>query len=191
MIKRKAIFVALTLFLFSSVITVSTASAQKKEFTAIASHLTSNYQAKKVNIPFMFLARFAVSIVRPTGVKSFNVTLFKDLKFSKESIDVEMQHAMRQSFGAEWSSVFHVRSRDGQQAYVYMREQGKNIQLAVVTVDKEQAAVIRATFSPEKLADFINDPKIFGISLRDSEDHDQDQDPVKSVDNSRSDADQS
>ena len=28
---------------------------------------------------------------------------------------------------------------------------------------------VRATFNPEKLADFINDPKIFGISLNDNE----------------------
>jgi hypothetical protein len=28
---------------------------------------------------------------------------------------------------------------------------------------------VRARFSPEKLADFINDPKIFGISLNDEE----------------------
>ncbi|MEJ7701743.1 MAG: hypothetical protein WKF71_19175 [Pyrinomonadaceae bacterium] len=34
---------------------------------------------------------------------------------------------------------------------------------------KQQAAVIRATFNPEKLADFINNPKIFGISLDNKE----------------------
>jgi hypothetical protein len=48
-----------------------------------------------------------------------------------------------------------------------MREAGNCVKLTLVTIDKEQAAVIRATFSPDRLADFINDPKIFGISLRD------------------------
>ena len=49
-----------------------------------------------------------------------------------------------------------------------MRESGKNVKITLVTIDKKDAAVIRATFSPERLADFINDPKIFGISLNDN-----------------------
>ena len=56
----------------------------------------------------------------------------------------------------------------------------------MVTIDKEGAAIIRATFSPEGLANFINNPKIFGISLKDGEskngepakpDADKDNDP--------------
>jgi uncharacterized protein (UPF0128 family) len=79
-----------------------------------------------------------------------------------------MQAAMRISFSADWSPILRVRSRNGEQVYMYMREAGKSVKLAVVTIDKEQAAVIRATFSPDKLAEFINNPKIFGISLDDN-----------------------
>lgn len=172
--KRKTIIAVIAVLLLSFAVSVPTATAKPNEFDAIANHLKSKYHARKVSIPFMFLARFAVKVVRPAGVKSFNVTLFNDLKFSRESVDIEMQQAMRQSFGPEWSSVFHIRSRDGQQAYMYLREDGKNVKLAVVTIDKQNAAVIRATFSPEKLAEFINDPKIFGISLRDDEDKNKD-----------------
>jgi uncharacterized protein (UPF0128 family) len=50
---------------------------------------------------------------------------------------------------------------------MYMREDGRNVKVALVTIEKENAAVIRATFSPERLAEFMNDPKIFGISLDD------------------------
>ena len=50
---------------------------------------------------------------------------------------------------------------------MYMREDGKNVRMMLVTIENNEAAVIRAKFNPEKLADFINDPKIFGISLND------------------------
>lgn len=167
--ENRLLRVGLLLIAFS-IAAPATVAAKPNEFDTIARHLKSKYNAKKVHIPFMWLARAAVRVVRPAGVKSFNVTLFEDLKISMETVDSEMQAAMRNTFGPEWSSVFHVRSREGQQAYMYMREDGRNVKLAVVTIEKQQAAVIRATFSPDKLAQFINDPKIFGISLKDGDD---------------------
>ena len=143
------------------------AEAKPSEYSQIVRHLKTKYRAKKVKIPFLFLARFAVGVVRPAGVKSFGVTMFKDLKFASESLDAEMQAAMRGSFGPEWSPAFRVRSREGQQAYMYMREDGRNVRIALVTIDKEQAAIIRAVFSPDRLSDFINDPKVLGIRLGD------------------------
>ena len=168
MLKRKRTFIAslLVLFVFT-VLTPVAADAKPSEYEAIVRHLKTKYRAKKVKIPFMFLARFAVSVVRPAGVKSFSVTLFEDLKFSRETVDKEMQAVLRRSFDAEWSPIFRARSADGQQAYMYMREAGKSVRIALVTIDKQNAAVIRATFSPERLAEFVNDPKIFGISLSD------------------------
>ena len=162
--KKILILSALAIFVLGGTLP---GSAKPSEYDLIVRHLKSKYRAKKVKIPFMFLARFAVGVVRPAGVKSFGVTLFKDLQFSYEELDREMQSAMRMSFGPEWSPALRIRSRDGQQAYMYMREDGKNVRIALVTIDKQQAAIIRATFSPERLADFINNPKILGIPLKD------------------------
>jgi hypothetical protein len=166
MFTNKKLLIVLTLSLLAFVFTAS-AAAKPNEYDAIVHHLQTKYQAKKVSIPFMWLARFGVKIVRPAGFKSFNVTLFQDLKFSRDKLDLEMQEAMKNSFSPEWGSILHVRSRDGQQVYMYMKDAGSNVKLTVVTIDKEQAAVIRATFDADKLAEFINNPKIFGISLDD------------------------
>ena len=164
---RKSLLSAVCVLLVALTLSPSIANAKTSEYEKIVKHLKTNYRAKKVRIPFMWLAKFAVKVVRPAGVKSFNVTLFQDLKFSRETLDLEMRNALESSFGPEWSPVFRVRSRGGQNAYMYLREDGKNIKITVVTVETNQAAVIRATFSPEKLADFINEPSIFGISLSD------------------------
>ena len=167
---RKYLVLTSLLFVLSMSLAVPNAAAappaRPGEYASIVKHLKSKYRAKKVKIPFMWFARFAVSIVKPAGVKSFNVTLFEDLQLSRENLDSEMQAAMKRSFaGGEWSSILRARSADGQQAYMYMRESGKNVKIALVTIDKKNAAVIRATFSPERLAEFMNDPKVFGISL--------------------------
>jgi hypothetical protein len=144
---------------------VPVSNAKPSEYDMIVRHLKTNYKAKKIKIPGMFLARFVVSMVRPAGVKSFSVTLFEDLKFSRENLDKEMQSALRNSFTGEWRSILRARTAEGQQAYMYMREEGKNVKIALVTIDKKNAAVIRATFSPERLVEFVNDPTIFGINL--------------------------
>ena len=159
------IAVFLSSVIFASV--YSTPARTPREYKAIVSHLKTNYKAKKVNLLFMWAARAIVSIAKPAGVKSFSLTVFRDLKFTRESVDSEMQAAMRKSYGPEWNQVFHVRSREGQQVYLYLREADKDVKVVIVTIDKENAAVVRATFSPDKVADFINDPKLFGVSLND------------------------
>ncbi len=168
MLRRKNIFIWLTFLTLAITFAVPPANAKGGEYKAVVKHLKTKYQAKKVKIPFVWLARFAVSVVRPAGVKSFSVTIFEDLKFSRETLDEEMQTAMRNSFSADWSPILRVRSRTGEQVYMYMREAGKSVKLAVVTIDKKQAAVVRATINPDKLAEFINNPKIFGITLDDN-----------------------
>ena len=169
MLTNKRTFMLAVALLLTVLVTVNEIQAKPNEFEIIGKHLKTNYKAKKVSIPFMWLARAAVKFVRPAGVKSFNITVYENLKFSPQTLDKEMREAMRNSFGPEWSSILNIRSRDGEQVYMNMREDGKNIMIALVTIDGEDAAVIRATFSPEKLAEFINNPKIFSISLSDDD----------------------
>ena len=166
---RKNILIA-AVFLFSLfALTATTATAGGKEYEAVAKHLKTKYQAKKVKIQMLWLSRFAVRMVRPAGVKSFSITTFENLKFTRETLDAEMQSALKNSFSADWSPIFRVRSRKGEQAYMYAREDGSSVKVMVVTINEDKATVVRAAFSPEKLADFVNDPKILGISLDDNQ----------------------
>lgn len=166
---RKRLLVSFALLLFVFALTQPTAKAKDGEFDAVVNHLKTKYQAKKIKIPFLWVARFAIKIVRPAGVKSFDITLFEKLQFSRSTLDEEMRAAMHNSLSAEWSPVLRIRSRTGEQVYMYMREAGKDVKIMFVTIDNENAAVIRARFNTDKLAEFINNPKIFGISLSDSD----------------------
>lgn len=167
-VPKKAVVLSF-LFVVFAFAAVPTTNAKKNDYAAIVNHLKTKYQAKKVKIPFMWLAKFAVKVVRPAGVKSFSVTMFEDLRFSRATLDEEMQAAMRNSLDADWSPIFRVRARAGEQVYMYLRESGKDLKIMLVTIDKTQAAVVRATFSPDKLTEFLENPKIFGISLNDTE----------------------
>ncbi len=163
--KNFTLAVVLAAVMFSFVSLPPAAEAKPSEYEQIVNHFKSRYGAKKVKIPMLWLARFAVSVVRPAGVKSFSVTMFEDLKNSPGMLDKELQTVLDLAYAEGWTPAFRVRSRDGQQAYMYMRDAGKDIRITLVTIDKTKAAIIRATFNPEKLVDFANDPKLFGISL--------------------------
>jgi hypothetical protein len=142
-----------------------TARADDVDFDAITNHIKHYYNAKRVSIPFLGLARFFVKIVRPAGVKSFKVAIFENLSFTEGKTDEGLGLVMRKALSAEWQPLVRVRSRDGERLYVYAREAGENIKLMVVTIDRSDAVVAKIKLSPKRLSEFLNDPKILGISI--------------------------
>ena len=142
-----------------------TVRADDPEFDAITKHLKLFYNARRVSIPFLGLANFFVKIVRPAGVKSFKVAIFENLNFTGGKSDSELGKVMRGALSPEWQPLVRVRSRDGEQVYVYGREAGENIKLMVVTIDRSDAVVARVKLSPQRLSEFLNNPKILGISV--------------------------
>ncbi len=165
MLVRKKLIIALTLLLLASGFGSTAVSAKGNEYDAVCNHLKKKYKGKKVNFRFMWLARMAVGIVRPAGVKSFKVTVFRNLDFSRDTLHSEMQTIMRDAFSDDWSPILRVRSRHGEQVYMNMRESGKNVKVLFVKIEKNEAIVVRAKFNPNKLVKFIENPRIFGISL--------------------------
>ena len=141
------------------------ARADDPEFDAITSHLKSHFNARRISIPFLGLANFFVRIVRPAGVKSFKVAIFEDLNVTPGQTGREVSALMRSALSPEWQPLVRVRSRDGEQLYVYAREAGENIKLMVVTIDQTDAVVARVKLSPRRLAEFLQEPKILGISI--------------------------
>lgn len=143
-----------------------TAHASDPEFDAITKHLTLHYNARRVHIPFLGLANFFVKIVRPAGVKSFKVAIFQNLNFAPGTAGSELGLVMRTALSTDWQPLVRVRSRDGQEVYAYAKGEGENLKLMVVTIDHSDAVVARVKVSPQKLSEFLNNPKILGISLR-------------------------
>lgn len=101
MMKRHKLLLTLVLLVSIFTFAAPQANANGREYKAVVKHLKTKYKAKKVKIPFMWLARLAVRVARPAGVKSFSVTLFEDLNFSRATLDAEMQAVLKNSMSAE------------------------------------------------------------------------------------------
>ena len=102
--------------------------------------------------------------MRPAGVKSFKLVVFEDLTMGGDVSG--LGSALGRSLGPEWRPLLRVRASHGtEQTHVYVRDKGNDLKLIVVTIDGDQATVIRAKVSPEALARFARDPKVLGVSL--------------------------
>lgn len=142
------------------------ASAKDSSFDAIAKHLKAQYKAKRRKVPFMGLATFAVKIIHPAGVKSIKLAIFEELDHAPAPGNNELNAIMRNALPPEWKPLVRIRSRDGEQMYVYALDEGKSIKLMVVNIDGTDAVIARIQLNPEKLREFIDNPKILGISVK-------------------------
>lgn len=164
---RKLFLYALILLALFSVGYRRAAAQSNQGFDAITKHLKTRYRAKKRSIPFFGLAKFAVRIVKPAGVKSISLSLFEDLKNTDELPDNELNGLMRNSLSSEWQPLVSVRQRNGDQVYIYAADAGKDIKLAVLVINQREAALARVRVNPDALRKFMDNPQILGISLGD------------------------
>jgi hypothetical protein len=142
------------------------ARAKDPEFDAITKHLKAQYKAKRRKIPFMGLANFAVKIIRPAGVNSIKVAIFEELNHVPAVGNNELSALMRSALSHEWMPLIRIRSRDGEQMYVYARDAGESVKLMVVTIEGSEAVVARVQVNPQRLKEFLDNPKILGISIK-------------------------
>jgi VWFA-related protein len=141
--------------------------AKGKGFKDVVRHIETNYGAKKVRVPFLRLANFAVKMIRPAGVKGFKLAVFEDQDFSARGGADSFDAVMRESYDKDWRPMVQVSSkRDGASyTFIYVKSSGKDVQFALAALGDREAVVLEVKFNPDAAARFLENPKIMGISL--------------------------
>ena len=149
------------------------ALAGDESYSSVVKHIKSNYHAKQQGfLGAMMLARFAVKVIKPAGVKNFKLTLLRDLDYSEAGGPQGGQfHAfIRDKIDRRWTPLVQYSSpREMQWSYVYVTREKEDVKLLIVTLAQRDAVVLQTKFSPEKLVEFMNNPQIMGISLNDDD----------------------
>jgi len=140
-----------------------------ESFSSVVKHLKKNYNAKQQGFfGAMMIARFAVKVIKPAGVKNFKMVYLKDLDFSHgEPPERGHFHAfIRDTIDPRWTPLVQYSSaREHQWSYVYVTRENEDVKLLVVTLQQQNAVVLQTKFSPARLVEFMNNPQIMGISL--------------------------
>ncbi len=146
------------------------AFADDNSFSSVVKHIESQYNGKRQGTyGGVSFARFLVKVIKPAGVKNFKVVYFKTVDFPDGSSrrGMNFHTAVRGRINKEWTPLVQYSSpAERQWTYVYAHFLTNDVKVLVVTLQKEQAFVIQTKFSPEKLIEFMNNPKIMGISLK-------------------------
>ncbi|HKP85902.1 MAG TPA: hypothetical protein VJZ26_07395 [Blastocatellia bacterium] len=149
------------------------ALAGDKSFSQVVKHIKSSYNAKQQGFfGMMMIARLAVKVVKPAGVKNFKVALLRDVDYSRgpRPGQSEFHSFIRGKIDPAWEPLVQFSSpRERQWTYVYALSEKEDIKVLVVTMQQAEAVVVQAKFSPAKLVEFMNDPRIMGISLKHEE----------------------
>jgi VWFA-related protein len=143
------------------------ALAKGKGFKDVVKHIETKYGAKKVRIPMLGLANFAVKLIRPAGVKGFKLAVFEDQNFSARPGASSFDEVMREAYNKDWQPMVQVSSkRNGaSHTFIYVRNAGKDVQFALAVLEDREAVVLEVKFNPDAAARFLENPKIMGISL--------------------------
>jgi hypothetical protein len=145
------------------------ALAGDESFSSVVKHIKSNYHAKQQGFfGAMMLARFAVKIIKPAGVKNFKMALLRDLDYSEAPGPQGGQfHSFIQTrIDSTWTPLVQYSSpREKQWTYVFVAREKEDVKLLVVTLQQKDAVVLQTKFSPERLMEFMNNPQIMGITL--------------------------
>lgn len=148
------------------------ALAGDESFSSVVKHIKSNYHGKQQGFfGAMMVARFAVKMIKPAGVKNFKLVYLKDLDYSEAPSPTTGQfHSFIQSkIDPRWTPLVQYSSpREKQWTYVYITRENDDVKVLVVTLQKQDAVVLQTKFSPAKLVEFMNNPQIMGISLNDN-----------------------
>jgi hypothetical protein len=150
------------------------ALAGDESFSSVVKHIKSNYHAKQQGFfGAMMIARFAVKVIKPAGVKNFKFVYLKDLEYSEDNPTGKQFHSFIQSkIDPRWAPLVQYSSpREKQWTYVYITRENDDVKVLVVTLQKQDAVVLQTKFSPAKLVEFMNNPQIMGISLNNDNRH--------------------
>lgn len=149
-----------------------TKKGDDKSFSTFVNYLKSNYDAKGQNTFGMVnFARFLVKVIKPAGVKNFKVSMLRDLQFTNLKVDDDLGAFIRKNVHADWHPMTQVVSLKNQQyVYVYFMPEKNDVKFLVVAVNQKDAFVVQFKFEPERLAKFIENPEILGISLTGDDD---------------------
>ncbi len=118
--------------------------------------------ARQVHVPFFGLARFVVAVGHPAGASDMKLAIFErgDLETLRFSTLTDS------TVGNSWKPMIRVRERNSESTNIYVRDEGKNLNVLVTSLDGDEATFVQIRLNPRELIKFVDEHGARGASLR-------------------------
>lgn len=146
--KRAGVIGLLAIAMFAFAIPV------RADFKRIVRQIEREGNVRRTWIPFLSIARMAVRLNPVDGVSDFQLAVFDRNPLSVQRLDA----LVRGSVKAGWSPIINVRSRDGEQARIYARAEGNDVNLLIIAREPQETVVVQMRLDPEKFGEMMAEP---------------------------------
>jgi hypothetical protein len=137
----------------------------RADFDDVATAISRKIGVRKTWIPFLGVARFAVWIIRPTGVHDFQLATFE----GGHGVDPrELRAILTAKAGQGFAPLVQVYSRrSNEYSFVFARpgKKANRMELIVLTSEDDETTLVRVDVDGEVLARNLNDPKNVGVRM--------------------------
>ncbi len=132
------------------------ARAGDKEFDQLVGRLQSHYQKAPMGTGFLgFMAR----CFSPNGVSGLRMAIFEDVDSDRKPLGQDFDAFVKQTVGADREPFVRVRSRNGEQVYIYLQPKGSKAELLLIAAEKHDAVVMKMRLDPDKLQEWVTNPE--------------------------------
>lgn len=131
------------------------------DFAEVAKALDRKAGVKRIWIPLLGLARFAVRVIQPEGVNDFQLATFE----GTERVDPrDLQLMMREKLGQGFQPLVQVWSRKSGKkefSFIYARPRPnrEDIEIVILAHDDEDTVLVRVNVDANVLAQQLNEPR--------------------------------
>lgn len=129
------------------------------DFASLARAIDRQAGVKRIWIPFLGVARFAVRMVQPEGVHDFQLATFE----GTDNVNPQtMQSLMREKMGKGFVPLVQVWSKKkGKKefSFIYARTHGDRVELVILAHDDEDTALVRVDVDASIIARELDEPR--------------------------------
>ena len=172
---KKLTTLLLALVLISS-ISAPLANAEGDDFSDVVKAIERFYHVKHKGIPFLAKAGIKTATVaariaggtkrRIAEAGSVKVAYFENQHFRSTDGFNAFKTMMNTMLAQSWSPLIQTLApKEGEQTYIYLREQGTKYNVLVINLGQSDGSVIQVTLSPQALAALMKDPDEMGQTI--------------------------